>query len=72
MMVFNFIEISCEYRFSNQAGGYSEVVFVEDTLSDLEIEGLVYDHLIARTRYAEISEDDYSWNHIVLTEFVKE
>ena len=72
MMVLNFIEISCEYRFSNQAGGYSEVVFVEDTLSDLEIEALVYNHLIDRTGYPEINEDDYSWNLITLTEFVKE
>lgn len=71
-MAFNFIEISCEYQFSNQAGGYSEVVFVEDTLSDLDIDALVYDHLLSRTGYSKISEDDYSWNHIVLTEFVKE
>lgn len=71
-MIFNFIDINCECEFSNQGGGYSEVVFVEDTLTELEIDALVYAHLVSRTGYSELNDDDYSWSYVTLTEFVKE
>lgn len=71
-MAFYFIEVHCEYQFSNQGGGYSEVLQVEDTLDQLAIDALVYAHLVDNSGNTDLQDEDYNWSYIGLTQLIKE
>jgi hypothetical protein len=70
--IMDFIEVNCEYQFSNQGGGYSEILQVDENLSQLEIEALVYAHLVDRSGNTHLQDDDYNWSYVDLMQLVKE
>ena len=66
-----FISIVSCLPFSNQVSKYSQIVMVDESLTDVEINDLVHAHIASRG-YSDLTSYDYDWSFITLLEFIKE